>query len=109
LLFECFFPVVCPEYPCFFLIFPVCAAYALLELKPVLGRAPATLNAAIMAEMKSVFMGISLVDVHPLTLSGCGIQSGQSLRNPVSSVSVCAFYVCFIAETGSNARAEPVD
>ena|SRR6516164_9101002 len=70
-IFDFFFPVVCALYPCFFLIFPfVCAAYALLEpTTEAKGRAPATLNAAIMAKMKSFFTVISHVEVHGLMLT----------------------------------------
>ena len=65
------FPLVCAAYACFFLIFPVvCAAYALLEpTTEAKGRAPATLNAAIMATMKSFFTVISHVEVHGLMLT----------------------------------------
>jgi hypothetical protein len=54
----------------------------------------------MMATIESVFMGISLVDIHPLTLIGCEIQSGQSLRNPVPRLRLTRFPSTSFTETG---------
>ena len=68
-IFAFFFPAGCAVYPCFFLT--LLAAYALLEpTTEAKGTTPTTLNAAIMALMKSFFTVTSHVEVYRLMLTG---------------------------------------